>query len=77
MTNSFFVITIYKNGMDKDFEQWYQKLGLLHDCVFYFKYPILQCIQKLMFQVVSYADLFCLNGFKRIDCFLVMFLPLF
>jgi hypothetical protein len=43
--------------MDKDFEQWYQKTrSTLDDCVFYFKYPILQCIQKLMFQVVSYAD---------------------
>jgi hypothetical protein len=30
MTNSFFGdYYFYKNGMDKDFEQWYQKLGLL------------------------------------------------
>jgi hypothetical protein len=38
----------------------------LDDCVFYFKYPILQCIQKLMFQVVSYADSVLFKWIKRI-----------
>jgi hypothetical protein len=32
----------YENGMDKDFEYWYQKVGFdFDDCLFHFKYSIL------------------------------------
>ena len=62
----------YKNGMDKDFEQWYQKLGLLSMIV----YSILSIryynvYKKLMFQVVSYADSVL---FKWIQTYLIAFL---
>jgi hypothetical protein len=55
--NSFLVITIsIKTEWKRLWAMVSKTRSTLHDCVFYFKYPILQCIQKLMFQVVSYAD---------------------
>ena len=47
----------YKDGMDKDFDFWYQKTGLV-SMIIYFVMSIryYNLYRKLMFQVVSYAD---------------------
>jgi AraC-like DNA-binding protein len=62
----------YENGMDKDFEDWYQKLGLI-SMIFYFVMSIryYNVYKKLMFQVVSYADSIL---FKWIKTYLIAFL---
>lgn len=62
----------YQNGMDKDFEDWYQKLGLI-SMIFYFVLSIryYNVYKKLMFQVVSYADAVL---FKWIKTYLIAFL---
>lgn len=62
----------YADGMDKDFEEWYQKLGLL-SMIIYFILSIryYNVYKKLMFQVVSYADSVL---FKWIKNYLISFL---
>lgn len=62
----------YEDGMDKDFEEWYQKLGLL-SMIIYFILSIryYNIYKKLMFQVVSYADSIL---FKWIKNYLIAFL---
>ena len=62
----------YENGMDKDFEQWYQKLGLLSMIVYFIlSIRYYNVYKKLMFQVVSYADSVL---FKWIQTYLIAFL---
>ena len=62
----------YADGMDKDFEEWHQKLGLL-SMIIYFILSIryYNVYKKLMFQVVSYADSVL---FKWIRNYLIAFL---
>lgn len=62
----------YKDGTDKDFDFWYQKLGLI-SMIFYFILSIryYNIYKKLMFQVVSYADSVL---FKWIKTYLIAFL---
>jgi len=62
----------YEDGMDKDFEEWYQKLGLI-SMIIYFVLSIryYNVYKKLMFQVVSYADSVL---FKWIKNYLIAFL---
>ncbi|WP_208639966.1 AraC family transcriptional regulator [Flavobacterium limicola] len=62
----------YKDGMDKDFDALYQKLGLA-SMIFYFILSIryYNVYKKLMFQVVSYADSIL---FKWIKTYLIAFL---
>lgn len=47
----------YKDGMDKDFDNWYHTLGLI-SMIFYFIASIryYNIYKKLIFQVASYAD---------------------
>lgn len=62
----------YANGMDKDFDEWYQKLGLI-SMIIYFILSIryYNVYKKLMFQVVSFADSVL---FKWIKTYLIAFL---
>lgn len=62
----------YANGMDKDFDNWYQKSGLI-SMIIYFIISIryYNMYKKLMFQVVSYADSVL---FKWIKTFFIAFL---
>jgi AraC-like DNA-binding protein len=62
----------YKDGMDKDFDFWYQKTGLF-TMIIYFIVSIryYNLYRKLMFQVVSYADSVL---FKWIRTYLYAFL---
>jgi AraC-like DNA-binding protein len=62
----------YKDGMDKDFDFWYQKTGLV-SMIIYFVMSIryYNLYRKLMFQVVSYADSIL---FKWIKTYLYSFL---
>ena len=62
----------YKDGLDKDFEEWYQKLGLI-SMIVYFVMSIryYNVYKKLMFQVVSYAENIL---FKWIKTYLIAFL---
>lgn len=62
----------YEDGIDKDFEYWYQKLGLI-SMVTYFILSIryYNVYKKLMFQVVSYADSIL---FKWVKTYLIAFL---
>lgn len=62
----------YKNGMDKDFDDWYQKLGLVSMLVYFvLSIRYYNVYKKLMFQVVSYADTIL---FKWIKTYLIAFL---
>jgi AraC-like DNA-binding protein len=62
----------YKNGMDKDFDYWYQKLGLVSMIVYFIlSIQYYNVYKKLMFQVVSYADTIL---FKWIKTYLIAFL---
>lgn len=62
----------YENGMDKDFDQWYQKLGLLSMIVYFIlSIRYYNVYKKLMFQVVSYADSIL---FKWVKTYLIAFL---
>jgi AraC-like DNA-binding protein len=64
----------YKDGMDKDFEDWYQKLGLISMIVYFiFSIRYYNVYKKLMFQVVSYADSIL---FKWIKTYLIAFLAM-
>ncbi len=62
----------YKDGMDKDFDFWYQKTGLF-TMIIYFIVSIryYNLYRKLMYQVVSYADSVL---FKWIRTYLYAFL---
>ena len=64
----------YKDGMDKDFDNWYQKLGLI-SMIIYFVLTIryYNIYKKLIFQVVSYADTILL---KWIKTYLIAFLAM-
>lgn len=47
----------YANGMDKDFDNWYQKTGLVSMIVYFIlSIKYYNSYKKLMYQVVSYAD---------------------
>lgn len=62
----------YQNGMDKDFDDWYQKLGLISMIVYFIlSLSYYNVYKKLMFQVVSYADSIL---FKWINTYLIAFL---
>jgi AraC-like DNA-binding protein len=62
----------YKDGMDKDFDFWYQKLGLVSMIVYFiFSIRYYNVYKKLIFQVVSYADSIL---FKWIKTYLIAFL---
>jgi AraC-like DNA-binding protein len=66
----------YADGMDKDFDNWYQKLGLL-SMVIYFVLSLryYTIYKKLIFQVVSYADKILLNWIQTyLIAFLIMLL---
>ncbi len=66
----------YANGLDKDFEDWYQKLGLI-SMITYFILSIryYNVYKKLMCQVVSYADSILFQWIKNyLIAFLVMLL---
>jgi AraC-like DNA-binding protein len=62
----------YKDGMDKDFDDWYQKLGLISMIVYFIlSLRYYNVYKKLIFQVVSYADSIL---FKWINTYLIAFL---
>lgn len=62
----------YKDGMDKDFDDWYQKLGLISMIVYFIlSIRYYNVYKKLMFQLVSYADSIL---FKWINTYLIAFL---
>ena len=64
----------YENGMDKDFEYWYQKLGLISMIVYFIlSIQYYNVYKKMMFQVVSYADAVL---FKWIKTYLIAFLAM-
>ncbi|MDI5886896.1 helix-turn-helix domain-containing protein [Flavobacterium yafengii] len=66
--------------MDKDFDEWYQKLGLLSMIVYFIlSIRYYNVYKKLMFQVVSYADSILFKWVKTyLMAFLVMLLlPVF
>jgi AraC-like DNA-binding protein len=62
----------YADGMDKDFDKWYQYLGLI-SMVIYFLLSLryYTIYKKLIYQVVSYADSIL---FKWIQTYLISFL---
>lgn len=64
----------YADGMDRDFDDWYQKTGLL-SMLIYFVVSLLyyQKFRKLMRQIASFADDFL---FKWIKTFLIAFLSM-
>ena len=66
----------YKNGMDKDFDEWYQKFGLISMIVYFIlSIRYYNVYKKLMFQVVSYADSILFEWIKTyLIAFLVMLL---
>lgn len=70
----------YKNGMDKDFDNWYQKTGLV-SMIAYFILSIryYNSYKKLIYQVVSYADSILFKWIKTyLMAFLIMLLlPIF
>lgn len=66
----------YADGLDKDFEDWYQTVGLL-SMIAYFIMSIryYNVYKKLMYQVVSYADSILFRWIKNyLIAFLVMLL---
>jgi AraC-like DNA-binding protein len=66
----------YKDGLDKDFENWYQKTGLLSMTIYFIiSIRYYNLYRKLMFQVVSYADSVLFKWIKTyLYSFLVMLL---
>ncbi|MDG2433820.1 helix-turn-helix transcriptional regulator [Flavobacterium sp.] len=70
----------YTDGMDKDFDSWYQKSGLL-SMVIYFIISLryYTIYKKVIFQVVSYADRILLRWIQNyLIAFLIMLLlPIF
>ena len=64
----------YADGMDKDFDSWYQKLGLFSMIVYFvLSLRYYTIYKKVIFQVVSYADRIL---FKWIQTYLIAFLIL-
>lgn len=62
----------YENGVDKDFDTWYQKLGLVSMiCYFIASLRFYNIYRKLIFQVVSFADAIV---FKWVKTYLIAFL---
>ena len=62
----------YANGMDKDFDNWYQKLGFVSMLVYFImSLRYYNRYRKLMYQVVSYADSIL---FQWIRTYLIAFL---
>jgi len=62
----------YQDGMDKDFEDWYQKLGFLSMLLYFIiSLKYYNNYRKLMYQVVSFADSVL---FKWIRTYLIAFL---
>lgn len=62
----------YKDGMDKDFESWYQNIGLVSMMIYFIvSIRYYNLYRKLMLQVVSYADNVL---FKWIKTYLYAFL---
>jgi AraC-like DNA-binding protein len=62
----------YQNGMDKDFDFWYQKSGLVSMIIYFiFSIRYYNVYKKIIFQVVSYADSIL---FKWIKTYLIAFL---
>jgi AraC-like DNA-binding protein len=62
----------YKDGMDKDFDTWYQKMGLASMTIYFvMSIRYYNLYRKLMFQLVSYADSIL---FKWIKTYLYSFL---
>ena len=62
----------YADGMDKDFDDWYQKLGFVSMLVYFLmSLRYYNRYRKLMYQVVSYADAVL---FRWIKTYLIAFL---
>jgi len=62
----------YQNGMDKDFDFWYQKSGLVSMIIYFiFSIRYYNVYKKIIFQVVSYADSIL---FRWIKTYLIAFL---
>ncbi|MEK8180484.1 helix-turn-helix domain-containing protein [Flavobacterium buctense] len=62
----------YKDGLDKDFESWYQNIGLISMMIYFIaSIRYYNLYRKLMYQVVSYADNVL---FKWIKTYLYAFL---
>lgn len=62
----------YANGMDKDFDVWYQKLGLISMLIYFIlSLRYYNIYKKLIYQVTSYADSIL---FKWIKTYLIAFL---
>jgi AraC-like DNA-binding protein len=62
----------YQDGADKDFDEWYQKLGLISMIVYFIlSIQYYNVYRKLMFQLVSYVDAVL---FKWIKNYLIAFL---
>ena len=62
----------YKDGMDKDFDNWYQKLGLISMLIYFvLSLRYYNIYKKVIVQVVSYADRIL---FKWIETYLIAFL---
>lgn len=62
----------YADGMDKDFDFWYQKLGLLSMLIYFvMSLGYYTIYKKMIFQVVSYADSIL---FRWIQTYLIAFL---
>lgn len=62
----------YQDGMDKDFDFWYQKSGLISMIIYFiFSIRYYNVYKKIIFQVVSYADSIL---FKWIKTYLIAFL---
>ncbi|MEC4004196.1 helix-turn-helix transcriptional regulator [Flavobacterium sp. SUN052] len=62
----------YKDGMDKDFDFWYQKLGLISMLIYFvLSLRYYNIYKKIIVQVVSYADSIL---FKWIKTYLIAFL---
>lgn len=62
----------YEKGMDKDFDDWYQKLGLISMLIYFIlSIRYYNFYKKFIFQVTSYADSIL---FKWIKTYLIAFL---
>jgi len=67
----------YQNGLDKDFDYWYQKTGLV-SMIIYFVLSIryYNSYRKLIYQVVSYADSVLFQWIKTYLCSFLLMLVL-
>ncbi|OYU82475.1 MAG: AraC family transcriptional regulator [Flavobacterium sp. BFFFF2] len=66
----------YQNGMDKDFDSWYQNAGLLSMIIYFVvSLKFYNTYKKLIYQVVSYADTLLFQWIKTyLIAFLIMLL---